>query len=859
MRVAQVSAHYPPNFVSGGTLVPQRIARAVAAAGHESHVFAGRLDVTDTPLSRSSEDDGHGVTVEWLVTTPWTGWSDERNYDNPDAVRAFESWLREVRPEVVHFHSIQTLGAGMLRAAKDSGARVILTMHDFWWFCARQFLVDREMRPCSLVVDCGTCSCEAGRAHLERRNSLLAVAVEDADVILAPSAAARDVLIANGAPAGRLRVDENGLPDEQVDLLSTSVADRAPGASARFMYAGGDQPMKGGHVLAEALRSLEGLNGIEIDLYGLGEREAAGLPAWAKRRDSFLPDVLGDVLAGHDVLVLPSVMRESHSIITREALAAGLAVICTDTLGPEEAVRHGYNGLVVPAGDSGSLAEAIRRVVVEPGLRESLSGRGSVSPIRRFSEQAEGLIALYRELVGEATTPSSSTTVDDDQPIRSVLFVVGIQGAPLRYRARLPAEALATRGITARVLHYRDPELLSAALYADAVVFYRVPATIQTMALIDSVRARLASVPVLFDVDDLIFDPTLEGQLDGLESLSAAEHELWWRGVARYRTTMEVCDVFVGSTAELCSHASATTGLPARRFANGVGFLLARCSDAALRRPRMRGPVRIGYFSGTTTHDADWASVEPAVVDVLTRHPEVELWLGGHLDTTRALEPFADRVVTLPFVAWYELPGILRDTDICLAPLTINGRFNEAKSAIKWLEAALVETPTVAAPTGPFREAIDHGRNGMLCSTTTEWVDALERLVVSEAERRRMGTQARRDALLTWSPHLQGAVYEQILRDAAALVRDEGPRRPTGWAPVADDEPYSAVSATLDPYTIPDVGGDPVGESPGRLRRTSVRVAEILNSEGISGLVRRALGRLRTLIAIASSRLRKRW
>ena len=76
----------------------------------------------------------------------------------------------------------------------------------------------------------------------------------------------------------------------------------------------------------------------------------------------------------------------------------------------------------------------------------------------------------------------------------------------------------------------------------------------------------------------------------------------------------------------------------------------------------------------------------------------------------------------MPFVPWLELPGVLRDLDVNLAPLAPSSRFNEAKSAIKWLEAALVETPTVATPTGPFREAIEDGGTGLLATTPDEWV-----------------------------------------------------------------------------------------------------------------------------------------
>ncbi len=146
MRVAQVSAHFPPNFVSGGTLVPQRIAHAVAEAGHESYVYAGYLDAELPALKAWSDRDGE-VAIRWIVTTPWTGWADPHNTDNPAVDADFRKWLGEVRPDVVHLHSLQTLGGSLVRAAKDSGAKVVVTMHDFWWFCARQFLADQALRP----------------------------------------------------------------------------------------------------------------------------------------------------------------------------------------------------------------------------------------------------------------------------------------------------------------------------------------------------------------------------------------------------------------------------------------------------------------------------------------------------------------------------------------------------------------------------------------------------------------------------------------------------------------------------------------------------------------------------------------
>ena len=850
MRIAQVSAHYPPNFVSGGTLVPQRVARYVAEAGHESFVFAGYLDDGRQPLETWDEDDGQGVHVTWVVTTPWTAWTDPLNFDNPAVTEVFEAWLDRVQPDVVHVHSLQTLGVGLIEAAHERGARVIVTMHDFWWFCSRQFLVDESMVPCSLVVDCGTCGCASGRSS-SRRAARLREALRSVDLVLAPSEAARQVFAANGVDPDRLLVNENGLPDDQLTRLGTTPRRRRGSGPLRIMYAGGTQPMKGFEVLCESARTLGDRPGIEVDAYGVGERSVPGTPRWFRPLPPYSPDDLLSVLDEHDVLVLPSVMRESHSILTREALAAGLAVICTDTLGPEAVVRDGVNGHVVPAGDAAALAEVLGRLADDPAASRRLTGQGPASPIRAFTDQAEQLVTIYSQADDGAR---AATAVPEDvyraqaRLLREVLFIVGIDGAPLRYRVHLPAEALAGLGHRSLIRHYRDPRLVEEVRDADAIVLYRVPATDQVLQVVDAAKER--RVPVLYDVDDLIFDPALRGTLPGLSRLAPEEEALWWHGVDRYRTTLEACDGFIGSTAELCAQATRLSGLPAYRFSNGVGRILAQASDQAVRdvpSAAADGSVSIGYFSGTDTHDADWAVLEPAILAVMRRHPEVRLRLGGHLAETSALAAMTDRVDRQPFVPWQRLPRLLRETDVNLAPLAGETVFNESKSAIKWLEAALVSRPTIASPTTPFTEAIEHGRTGFLASTTDEWERCLEALVSSRSLRAQVGAAARRKALLTWSPALQGRVYEELLVRAALDVRVHGHREASRWTPVADSEPFSVVDAVVDPYLpLPEDRGRMLrGERARRLARLTRRTRTVIRHEGVRGVATRARRRLK--------------
>ncbi len=283
-------------------------------------------------------------------------------------------------------------------------------------------------------------------------------------------------------------------------------------------------------------------------------------------------------------------------------------------------------------------------------------------------------------------------------------------------------------------------------------------------------------------------------------------------------------------------------GIESYLFENGVGSALGAASELATARPRASGPLRVGYFSGTTTHDDDWRHIETAVVEVLAGHPDAELWLGGHLQPTDAvLTRLGARVKRLPFTAWDQLPELLRDLDVNLAPLQPGSRFNDAKSAIKWLEAALVGTPTIASPSAPFVDAIEAGRTGWLAADPAEWVAALSHALTDEPDRRAVGERAKRAALLRWSPPLQADRYLGILQ----AVRDHAgpPRQPSlTWSPVANDEPWLPQPTPLAPYP-PDgqaVPAPPPPPPPTVVEHAQAKVdlvRERLRDEGVASTV----------------------
>lgn len=345
--------------------------------------------------------------------------------------------------------------------------------------------------------------------------------------------------------------------------------------------------------------------------------------------------------------------------------------------------------------------------------------------------------------------------------------MAGVEEAPLRYRVYLPAEALGLLGISSRICFYTDKDLDEAADTAEIVVLHRVRATNEILKLIAKLRAK--KIPVLYDVDDLIFDLESARKIPWLETRPAKEVREFLEDVTRYRTAIEACDGLITSTDTLCKEARRVIGIPTRHFPNGIGVRLDQLSQAALDRIPFSTKPRLCYLSGTSTHQRDYETIEPALSATLETFSNVELCLVGNVEPSASVLRFAGRIQRLDFQPWQYLPHLTRQMSINLAPLMLNNIFNESKSAIKWMEAALVGVPTIASSTAPNREMIEHGRNGFLAKSIDEWNDCLSRLIQDREMRERVGKQARNDAIDKLNARRQAERYVDLIEWAIGL------------------------------------------------------------------------------------------
>jgi GT2 family glycosyltransferase/glycosyltransferase involved in cell wall biosynthesis len=346
----------------------------------------------------------------------------------------------------------------------------------------------------------------------------------------------------------------------------------------------------------------------------------------------------------------------------------------------------------------------------------------------------------------------------------ATLFVSGCAGDAKRYRCDHQAEQLSLAQLNTDTGEYPSSVLANAAGRWNCVVLHRVPFDDVVDGFLQ--EAHECGTRVLFDADDLVFDPDTTEHVSGLQSMRRYERERMLQSIGLQHETLRRCDAVLTATEPLRETAGKLH--PCVFLSpNVVSMAMVAQADAALARrhlARTEGrEVTIAYFSGTPTHDVDFLAAADSVLDVLEERANVRLLVVGHLELDRRFRRVEERVERIAFQPWWRLPKILVEVDVNLAPLELGNPFAEAKSCLKYLEAALVGVPTVASPSTDFLRAIEHEQNGLLADTPEEWAHSLHLLVDSPELRRDLGRAAYDDVRMHHTTEARAPALRDLL------------------------------------------------------------------------------------------------
>lgn len=210
---------------------------------------------------------------------------------------------------------------------------------------------------------------------------------------VAITGAVRDSLASHGIPLRGLHVIPNGI--DPTRFSPAPARDEGPFTVA---FLGRLTEEKGVPMLLEMARLLDPEAGIRLLVAGDGPLR--GLVEQAAREG--LLTYLGQqedaarVYHAADAVVMPS-LSEGQGLTAVEAMACGLPVVASRVGGLAEVVLDSETGLLVPPGDAGAAAAAVRRLAAAAGLRAVMGTAGRRRVLEHFTEDVmlRRLTAVY--------------------------------------------------------------------------------------------------------------------------------------------------------------------------------------------------------------------------------------------------------------------------------------------------------------------------------------------------------------------------------------------------------------------------------------------------------------------------------
>lgn len=401
-----------------------------------------------------------------------------------------------------------------------------------------------------------------------------------------------------------------------------------------------------------------------------------------------------------DLFFIPSIWPETFSYTTEEIMKMNLPVVSYKIGAPAERIAKYAKGC----------------------LLEDMSAEKTMEGLLDFIEA----LGLRKE-------------IHDDSGY--VLFVAEYISFSSRYRVEHAQEELLFAGVKSRFLGVEELDAFSDFDNVESIVIYRCRYQKPLVDFMEKLENVEKHIPVLYDIDDYIFDYE---NIKEMEFLAGDEYEGFEEYSSAIEACMKKCNAFITSTVTLGQaiekHFPGKPVLVNRNVASMAMFILSQ--KALIYKKTNTKEVVLGYFSGSQTHNHDFELIEDAIVSVMNQHPNVKLLIVGCLELSSKFNPLWDRIERREFMPWQQLPMLIAEVDINLMPLE-STFFNECKSENKWMEAALVKTMTVASCNKEIEAVVKNNENIILCRNDIEdWVAQLDRMIEDGKQRAEIAENA---------------------------------------------------------------------------------------------------------------------
>ncbi|MBQ0751407.1 MAG: glycosyltransferase [Roseovarius sp.] len=414
-HILLVNVFFAPYTYGGATVVAEQVARELVQDKRARVSVISLISRPEVPPYSVVRSQVMGID-NYLINVPQNR-PYKQFYDNPEIGAVVSEMIADLSPDLMHVHCIQEIGVDILRAAKRAQVPIVISVHDYWWICERQFMVKPDQVYCAQnPVQIDACKgCVADHGAAKARFQTLQEAASLTDVITYPSHFARELCEASGLAPGLGVVWENGVHMPRSDFAAKQAARRAADPRIVFGFVGGPSAIKGWPHIREAFKDLPrsdfGVHLVDGSLDGSwwAGHDLSKLSGEWRVVPRYDHSDMDDFYAGIDVLLFLSQWKETFGLTIREALARGIKVIQTDSGGTVEHDAVDPERLI----SIGAGPEVLRSQVLETLEHHDPAARQSAPRITSFAEQARAFQGIMERVLGNGLEDRPAQRVNE--------------------------------------------------------------------------------------------------------------------------------------------------------------------------------------------------------------------------------------------------------------------------------------------------------------------------------------------------------------------------------------------------------------------------------------------------------------
>ncbi len=295
-----------------------------------------------------------------------------------------------------------------------------------WAHYAHQSMQVAKQRGALVIIESGSCHILAQQEILHNEYARLGVPFHsihpatidkmlseyaDADYIMTLSHFAQQSFIAQGVPTHKVLRVPCGIDIDYFRSMQSVHKKKF-----RVIFTGLVSLRKGVHHLIDAWHQARlPLEQTELLIVGAMQKDFATImptltiPNNVRFVGPIARPALRELYHQSSLFVLPS-LEDGFGMVIGEAMASGLPVICTTSSAGPELIKEGISGLLVPPGDSASIAQRLEWCFTHQNELTFMGLQGQ-QDIAAFSWQRYGdaIYAMYQGLLGKAGTTNALT------------------------------------------------------------------------------------------------------------------------------------------------------------------------------------------------------------------------------------------------------------------------------------------------------------------------------------------------------------------------------------------------------------------------------------------------------------------